>query len=103
MIQLPESLDFQAVNILLEKFRGVGEHDLPEVVTASWNVAGYCLHMGIPLVHQDNPMMVISEEKIVDELEGVISDPDVESIKKGILSEAALMFLLKLALKYIMG
>ena len=33
MLQLPESLDFQAVNILLEKFRGVGEHDLPEVVT----------------------------------------------------------------------
>jgi hypothetical protein len=103
MIQLPESLDFQAVNILLEKFRGVGEHDLPEVVTASWNIAGYCLHMGIPLVHQENPMMVVSDEACVDELEGIISDPNIDSIKKGILSSAAIMFLLKLALKYILA
>jgi hypothetical protein len=102
MLQLPETIDFQAVNILLEKFRGVGDHDLPEVVTASWNIAGTALHMGLPLVVRENPMMVVSDKACIDEIEGVISDPDIDSIKKGILTEAAIAFLIKLAIKYLL-
>jgi hypothetical protein len=46
MIQLPESLDFQAVNILLEAFRGKN-NDLTEISVASWNIAGYGLYVGL--------------------------------------------------------
>lgn len=103
MQQLPENLDFQAANILLEAFKG-NNTDLPEIVTAGWNVAGWCLHLGLPLVVRDNPMMgAVSDDDLVTEIEGLISDPQVDHISKGVLSSAAIAFLLRIALKYILN
>lgn len=102
MQQLPDSLDFQAANILLETFKG-NNTDVPEIVTAAWNVSGWCLHLGLPLISKDNVMLEINDQDCMTEIEGLISDPEVSEIKKGVLSTAAIMFLLKIALKYILS
>tara|TARA_R110000868_G_scaffold84409_1_gene237998 strand:- start:2007 stop:2318 length:312 start_codon:yes stop_codon:yes gene_type:complete len=103
MIQLPDSLDYQAITILLEAFRGKN-NDVEEIAVASWNIAGYGLHLGLPVFIRQvsNPLNQGNSEetKIVDEIEGFLADPE---LKKGVLSSAAIMFLIKLAVKYLLA
>lgn len=106
-MQLPESLDFQAVNILLEAFRGKN-NDVEEIAVASWNIAGYGIHLGLPVFKQpvSNPLIqgkVSNDEKVIDEIEAFLTDPSDPELKKGVLSQAAIMFLIKLAVKYLLA
>lgn len=104
MMQLPESLDFQAVNILLEAFRGKN-NDLEEIAVASWNIAGYGIHLGLPVFVRPvaNPLKqgkAPKEKEIVKEIEDFLADSE---LKKGVLSQAAIMFLIKLAVRYLLS
>jgi hypothetical protein len=107
MIQLPESLDFQAVNILLEAFRGKN-NDVEEIAVASWNIAGYGIHLGLPVFKQpvQNPLIqgkVSTNKEVIDEIEEFLTNPSDPELKKGVLSSAAIMFLIKLAVKYLLA
>lgn len=107
MMQLPESLDFQAVNILLEAFRGKN-NDVEEIAVASWNIAGYGIHLGLPVFKQpvSNPLKqgkAPKEKEIINEIEALLTDPSDPEMKKGVLSSAAIMFLIKLAVKYLLA
>jgi hypothetical protein len=67
-------------------------------------MAGYGLHLGLPIfVRQvSNPLNQVNskETEIVNEIEGFLADPE---LKKGVLSQAAIMFLIKLAVKYLLA
>ncbi len=107
MIQLPETLDFQAVNILLEAFRGKNK-DFTEIAVASWNIVGYGLHVGLPVfvTPMQNPMteiMLPKEEDLVEEIELFLLEETDPELKKGVLSSYAIMFLIKLAVKYLLA
>ena len=107
MIQLPDSLDFQAINILLEAFRGKN-NDVEEIAVASWNIAGYGLHLGLPVFKQpvSNPLKqgkTPKEKEIINEIEAFLTDPSDPEMKRGVLSSAAIMFLIKLAVKYLLA
>jgi hypothetical protein len=106
MIQLPDSLDYQAVTILLDAFRGKN-NDAEEIAVASWNMAGYGLHLGLPIfVRQvSNPLNKVNskETEIVNEIEEFLTNPSDSELKKGVLSQAAIMFLIKLAVKYLLA
>jgi hypothetical protein len=104
MIQLPDSLDYQAISILLEAFRGKN-NDLTEISVASWNIAGYGLYVGLPVFVSpvQNPLKqgkVPKEKDIINEIEEFLTNPE---LKKGVLSSAAIMFLIKLAVKYLLA
>lgn len=104
MIQLPDSLDYQAVSILLDAFRGKN-NDVEEIAVASWNMAGYGLHLGLPVFVKpvSNPIKqgnYFNEEEIINEIDAFLADSE---LKKGVLSSAAMMFLIKLAIKYLLS
>jgi len=100
MIQLPETLPYDAVSILLAAYKDKNR-DWTEIAVASWNVIGYGLHLGLPRV-VSNPIMQISDEACVSEIESFLVDADNPELKRGILTEAAIAFLIKLAIKYLL-